>query len=205
MNMKKIILLFSAVILSISFISCGTTPETNETITEAPVINDDDVIDVEEEAEIIINEPEEIEEEDDDEYLRSTNDLIDETVTKEEFAEDKAQILKIISDLQNIMQKQDVNAWLKYIDPVSIKYYSNPQNIRKAQKKLPNKAIVLNGIGDYFKFVFIPSRKRSEVKEIRYISKTNIKAVNVKEDGGITVYYQFVKVNDKWLVHIPAL
>lgn len=202
--MKKIFLLLIIFLLPTILISCGSTPTTEKPVTETPVAEiaeiDDEVMDVEDEAEIIIDESD-----DDDEYLRSTNDLIDETVSKAEFTEDKAQILKIISDLQNIMQRQDVNAWLKYIDPVSIKYYSNPQNIRKAQKKLPNKAIVLNGIGDYFKFVFIPSRKRSEVKEIRYISKTNIKAVNVKEDGGITVYYQFVKVNDKWLVHIPAL
>lgn len=205
--MKKIINLLIIVSLLIFTVSCGSTPtsEVKETKAESPVI-EDEVIDVEETSEVIINnESEDILDDDDDEYLRSTNDLTDETVTKEEFAEDKAQILKIISDLQLIMQKQDVNAWLKYIDPVSINYYSNPQNIRKAQKKLPNKAIVLNGIGDYFKFVFIPSRKRSEVKEIRYISKTNIKAVNVKDDGGITVYYQFVKVNNKWLVHIPAL
>lgn len=205
--MKKINYLLIIVSLLIFTVSCGSTPtsEVKETKAESPVI-EDEVIDVEETSEVIINnESEDVLDDDDDEYLRSTNDLTDETVTKEEFAEDKAQILKIISDLQLIMQKQDVNAWLKYIDPVSIKYYSNPQNIRKAQKKLPNKAIVLNGIGDYFKFVFIPSRKRSEVKEIRYISKTNIKAVNVKDDGSITVYYQFVKVNNKWLVHIPAL
>ena len=68
-----------------------------------------------------------------------------------------------------------------------------------------NKTIQLNGIGDYFKHVFIPSRKRSNVDEIRYISKTNIKAVEVKDDGSTVVYYQFVKVNGKWLVHIPTL
>ena len=103
------------------------------------------------------------------------------------------------------MVREDAKEWMKYIDPASIKYYSTPANIRKAQKKLPDKTIVLNGIGDYFKYVFIPSRKRSEVKEIRYISKTNIKAVNVKDDGSVIVYYQFVKVDNKWLVHIPTL
>ena len=103
------------------------------------------------------------------------------------------------------MDEENVEEWLKYIDPASKRYYTNPANIRAAQKKLPNKAIILNGIGDYFKYVFIPSRKRSEVKEIRYISKTNIKAVDVKENGGIIVYYYFVKINNKWLVQIPTL
>lgn len=194
-------------IFSIILISCGTTSnETAETVVEEPVVienDDDEIVDVFDEEVVLIDtvEPEE----DDEEYIRSTNALVDETVSKAEFSEDKAQILKIIEKLQDIMIREDVNGWLQYIDPSSINYYSNPQNIRKAQKKLPNKSIVLNGIGDYFKYVFIPSRKRSEVKEIRYISKNNIKAVNVKDDGSITVYYQFVKINDKWLVHIPTL
>lgn len=187
-------------IFSILLISCGTTSKETPVNTESPVIEEDEIVDVVDEV-VEIVEPEE----DDEEYIRSTNALVDETVSKAEFSEDKTQILKIIEKLQDIMIREDVNGWLKYIDPASINYYSNPQNIRKAQKKLPNKSIVLNGIGDYFKYVFIPSRKRSEVKEIRYISKNNIKAVNVKDDGSITVYYQFVKINDKWLVHIPTL
>lgn len=194
-------------------VSCGSTPAADEKVTEAPEVvedkkeiaeiqyDDDEVIDIEETVEIKSQN-----DLDDEEYIRSTNNLsTEELVTKEEFADDKAEILRIISELQVIMDKGDVNGWLSYIAPDSIKYYSNPANIRKAQKKLPNKTIVLNGIGDYFKYVFIPSRKRSEVQEIRYISKTNIKAVDIKDDGSVIVYYQFVKINDKWLVHIPSL
>lgn len=180
------------------------TEENQETIIieESTDYNDDDSVE-------LINEVVEIEEvldEEDEEYLRSTNELTEnEVVTKEEFIDDKAEILYIISELQEIMENEDTEAWLKYISPDSIRYYSSPVNIRKAQKKLPNKTIQLNGIGDYFKHVFIPSRKRSNVDEIRYISKTNIKAVEVKDDGSTVVYYQFVKVNGKWLVHIPTL
>ena len=48
------------------------------------------------------------------------------------------------------MEKEDTDAWLNYVDKDSKNFYSNPVNIRKVNKKLPNKAIVLNGIGDYF-------------------------------------------------------
>ena len=198
--------------------SCGSVPKKEKKINQHTVqteetqlpanieekydYSDDDAVE-------LINEVVEIEEildEEDEEYIRSTNELNeDEVVTKEEFIDDKAEILHIISELQEIMENEDTEAWLKYIAPDSIRYYSSPVNIRKAQKKLPNKTIQLNGIGDYFKHVFIPSRKRSNVDEIRYISKTNIKAVEVKDDGSTVVYYQFVKVNEKWLVHIPTL
>ena len=171
------------------FFSCASKPKSEEIQTKE---------EVEETTENVIL--------DEEEYLRSTHDLSSEDlVSIKEFSDDKAEILKIIDELKVIMEEEDFESWLNYIAPDSITYYSNPVNIRKAQRKLPDKTIVLNGIKDYFKYVFIPSRKRSQVDEIRYISKKNIKAVDVRDDSSIIVYYQFVKIDGKWLVHIPSL
>ncbi len=207
--MKKIYVLFT-IILGVCLISCGSAPAAEEKKPEAPVVEEttveevEDVVDVEDEVELINEEVQA--EADDEEYLRSTKALsAEELVTKDEFAEDKAEILRIIKELQKVMEKEDVEAWLKYVDKDSKTFYSNPANIRKVQKKLPNKAIVLNGIGDYFKYVFIPSRKNREITEIRYISKTNTKAVQVNEDKSITRYYQFIKVNGKWYVQLDRV
>ena len=212
--MKKIFILIS-LILGVCLISCGSAPVAEEEKPEAPetevqkpaeeVQEIDDVVDVEDEVELI-NEEVPAEEADEEEYLRSTQALsAEELVTKDEFAEDKAEILRIIKELQKVMEKEDVEAWLNYVDKDSKNFYSNPANIRKVNKKLPNKAIVLNGIGDYFKYVFIPSRKNREITEIRYISKTNTKAVQVNDDGSITRYYQFIKVNGKWYVQLDRV
>ncbi|MCQ2589695.1 MAG: hypothetical protein MJ179_04650 [Treponema sp.] len=151
----------------------------------------------------VIPEPEPSE--DDEEYLRSINNLVEESVTKAEFTDDKSAILTIISDLSEIMETKDAKRWLVYIEPESVNYYSNITNLKKAQKKLPNKAISLNNITDYFNYVFIPSRKRSQVDEIRYISKSNIKAVQVKDDKSIVVYYYFTKIDGKWFIHLPPI
>ena len=140
-----------------------------------------------------------------EEYLRSTKALTEESVTVEEFENDKAEILKIINELKVIMDNGDKTKWLTYIDPDSINYYSNHTNLRKVREKLPNKQIQLHGIGDYFKYVFIPSRKNSNIDEIRYISKSNIRAVQIREDKSELVYYNFVKKDNKWYVHIPTL
>ena len=138
--------------------------------------------------------------------MRSINNLqAEEVVTKSEFEEDKAAILAIIENLAEIMEEEDFNAWMNYISKDSKTYYSNPKNIRKAQKKLPDKTLQLYGIKDYFKHVFIPARKNRRVDEIRYISKSYVKAVQVKDDSSIVVYYYFVKENGKWIVHIPEL
>lgn len=206
--MKKIYILF-ALILGVCLVSCGSTSVEEKSKPEAPVEKEtktsvDEVEDVEDEVELINEEVKA--EEDEEEYLRSTQALsAEELVTKDEFAEDKAEILRIIKELQKVMEKEDVEDWLSYVDTASKNFYSNPANIRKVQKKLPNKAIVLNGIGDYFKYVFIPSRKNREITEIRYISKTNTKAVQVNEDHSITRYYQFIKVNGKWYVQLDRV
>ncbi len=208
LKLKGLVFIFLSALFFI--IGCESTEVENEVIqTEPtpPVIDEDEETPVEEP--VVIEEPEEeiIEiSEEEEEYLRSTNNLDDATiVTKEEFNEDKTTILKIISELQVVMDTKDSKKWLTYLDPESIHYYSNPVNLRNAQKKLPSKYVKLNTISDYFYYVFIPSRKRSQVDEIRYISKTNIKAVQVREDYTTVVYYYFTKINGKWLVHLPPV
>ena len=202
------------IVLGLCFISCGSEPKPEEPKPEAPVEEIEPVEEVQEvepasepEDDVeLLNEYIAVNDADEEEYQRSIQALsAEDVVTMDEFAEDKAEILRIIKELQKVMEKEDVEAWLKYVDTDSKNFYSNPQNIRKVNKKLPNKSIVLNGIGDYFKYVFIPSRKNREITEIRYISKTNTKAVQVNDDGSITRYYQFIKVNGKWYVQLDRV
>lgn len=181
--------------------SCGSTPKVIEDPVD--VVENDVTTDLHEDV-IIIDEI--VQDSDDEEYLRSVNTLeTSDVVTKSEFEEDKAAILAIIEELADVMEEEDFNSWLDYISKDSISYYSSPKNIRKAQKKLPDKTLQLYGIKDYFKHVFIPARKNRRVDEIRYISKNYVKAVHVKNDKSIVVYYYFVKENGNWLVHIPEL
>jgi len=215
---------YLVLLLPLVFFSCKSTEieevpvsQPEEPVVEQVIEEPEEIVEEVVEVEEIQEPEEEIEDEvlvidevvipeEDEEYIRSTNELSsDEFISKDEFEEDKAEILQIIAELTQIMEKNDVKAWLTYISPESINYYSNPANIRKAQKKLPDKTIQLHGIGDYFKYVFIPARKRSNVDEIRYISKTNVKAVQVKADNSTVVYYYFVKIDGNWLVHIPPL
>ena len=125
--------------------------------------------------------------------------------SKEEFIQDKTEIINTIKELQKIMDKQDYQAWLPYISRNSIQYYSSPVNIRKANKRLPDKTIIFRGLEDYFKYIFIPSRKQSKVDEIRYINKSEVKAVQVLPNNSTVVYYNFIREDGKWKVNIPTL
>lgn len=181
-------------------------PETEEPVIEPePVIEEPEPEEEEEEPVDDFDDVEDVIE--DNEYLRSIHDIEEEdSITYDEFYQDKAEILEIIEKLSWVMTNFEFENWKTYIAPESLEYYSNPVNLRKAQKKLPDKMIQLKGLRDYFKHVFIPSRKQSQVEEIRYISKKYIKAVEVRaEDNTTIVYYYFVKQNGKWLVKLPEV
>ncbi|MCF0242270.1 MAG: hypothetical protein HUK25_06500 [Treponema sp.] len=219
--MKNTLFLF-AILFSIIFISCGTasvevkdkTPASPE--IEEPSNNLQETVVEEVETTETSGVQDSVEEvypevkvtSQDDEYLRSIGDIevMEEEITYDEFAKDKAEILEIIDELSGVMSNFEFENWKTYIAPESLTYYSNPVNLRKAQKKLPDKMIQLKGLRDYFKYVFIPSRKVSKVEEIRYISKRYIKAVEVREEDNTTVvYYYFVKQNGKWFVKLPEI
>lgn len=136
-----------------------------------------------------------------DEYERSVGDV---SVSRDTFAEDKERILKIISSLDIVMRDIDYKSWLAYVDKDSISYWSKPANLKKAQSRLPVKGLRLTSLEDYFKYVFIPARKGREITEIRYISDSYIKAIEVGEAQDI-VYYYFKKIGGYWMVNLPPI
>ena len=184
--MKRIRIIALPIIASLGlFLSCGSVPEKTAPVTKVSASEQKKT---------------------DEEYERSVGQLANgDSVSKEEFITDKTEIINIINELKKIMEKQDYEGWTKYISKASLQYYSSPANIRKVNKRLPDKTIVMYGPEDYFKYIFIPSRKQSQVDEIRYISKTEVKAVQVLEDKSTFVYYNFVNEEGKWKVKLPTV
>ena len=138
------------------------------------------------------------------EYSRSVSALGDKAVSFDDFQRDKTDILAVIADLDKSMKTRDYTLWRSYLTPSSISYWSNKLNLQVIATKLPKKGIVLRSLGDYFTNVFIPSRMGRNVNEIRYISRTEVKAVEVQDNKDI-IYYEFEKINNRWLVKLPTL
>lgn len=136
-----------------------------------------------------------------DEYSRSVGNL---NISKDDFEADKKAIMAMISELDTIMKDKNYKAWLGYIDSESTEYWSKSSTLKKAQARLPIKGLQLKTLEDCFKYVFVPARQKSKITEIRYESATYVKAVEVQEEQDL-VYYDFKKINGKWLVHIPPL
>lgn len=210
--MKRILFFILISVSLLVFYSCASNSseekpqvQASDDITDVDEVVDTEVSSVEDDV-VFLDDVQEVPD-NEDEYLRSTNELsAEESVSKQEFEEDKAEILRIIAELEKIMKKGDFEGWKKYIAPDSINYYSAPANIRKVQKKLPDKTTQLHGIKDYFTKVFIKIRQGSSVEEIRYISKNNIRGGYYKADKTtFVITYYFVKIDGKWYVHIPPV
>lgn len=175
-------------------------PFIEEPFIEEPAV--EEIVEIEEE---ILEEEPVVEEVtgDDEEYARSINNM-EGSVSKEDFLEDKRDILSRIAKLDEIMKQGDFLTWKTFVDQESLSYWSLRGNLRKVSAKLPVKGLQLNTLEDYFKFVFIQSRIGRQIDEIRYVSDTYVKAVQVTDDQDV-VYYYFEKINGIWKVNLPAL
>ena len=138
-----------------------------------------------------------------EEYKRSVAET-DEEIDYDTFEKDKKEIQKIIEDLIVIMKDGDSEKWKQYVEKSSITYWSDANHLATYSKKLPQKSIRMKTLKDYFKWVFVPSRKGQSIDEIRYISNQSIKAVQVKDDKDV-VYYYFKKEGGKWKIYLPTL
>ncbi len=184
-HLSKILVLF---LILCSLISCFSVQDF--IATDVP----SEVPPVEEKQETVV---------DDTEYARSVAGLAGE-ISFEKFQEDKAEILRIIAELDVVMKNSDYQAWVTYLTPSSISYWSNKLNLQLLSRRLPNNQTVLTDLSQYFRNLFIPSRQGKTITEIRYNSPTDVKAVQV--DGNTDViYYNFIKIDDKWLVSLPKL
>ena len=149
----------------------------------------------------------------DSEYDKAVKRVSGETITVNTYEADLAAITKIITDLNAVMTQRNYDKWCSYVEPASITYWKNPSHLAKASARLPRKDvkvvedtyIKVKNLFDYFNYVFIPSRVGYTVENIRYINSKSVKAVQVKENETEIVYYNFVKVNGKWMVQLPPL
>jgi hypothetical protein len=117
------------------------------------------------------------------EYSRSVAAL-GHAISEETFYADKSAIMAIIADLQQIMAKKDVARWRVYLSPASVAYLKNPTNLKAISTKLPAQFAVRNDM-DFFNYVFIPARQGRKIDEIRYISPTEVKAVQVQANNAV--------------------
>lgn len=205
---KKVILYLTFSLIFV-ILACKTA-DTDQSFHDSNIAEKEETIILESSPlleEIIVEEeikPIEKKTEIDEEYFRSTSALKDELITQDAFLADKKEILEKIDALAQIMLARDYGKWLYYLSPSSKEYWQNQKNLADVSSRLPVKGYTLKNLDDYFRMIFIPSRQNSKVDEIRYISSTLVKAVQVRGSQDV-VYYVFIKINNTWLLELDTL
>lgn len=194
--------LLSTIILLLLFSACTTTstmepeyaPSSDNSTVDVPVTAPSKTEEIHQATEPLTEE--------DAEYLRSTVALdATDIVSKDTFTQDKKDILDMIDLLETAMKTSNYTKWRSYLTPASITYWQNPRNLQEIESRLPVAGLKVNDLQDYFKYIFVPARAGRQVDEIRYISSTQVKAVQVQDHTDI-VYYTFEKINGKWMLNL---
>ncbi len=202
----KVIYLVLPLTLVLLIFSCKTTNvEQIQSVNQENLQqNEEDVLVTENiSEEPVVEVAEKHEQSAEEEYARSTSNV---EVSYDIFNRDKTKILKIISELNLIMDEMDYNSWEKYLDDESITYWSKRGNLQVASSRLPIKNIRLTSLRDYFIHIFLPSHKGYRIDEIRYETEYLIKAVQVDDnENRDIVFYTFYKIGDEFKLHLPQL
>lgn len=186
------LLLFSAVFLVLSFISCTSTPE--EKIETTPQVEEEPSTPPEPETEPALEpEPEILEEEAEveEEY----------ELDEEEYQETKRDLSQLVSELNEIIASRDYENWLEYLTDEYKEHYSDPEVLKEFSDSpvLKKYNISLRSLRDYFNYVVVASRRNVQIDDIKAVGPDKVKAY-MDVDGKTVVVYTLEKKDSGWKI-----
>lgn len=187
--MKKI--LFFAIAFVLIF-SCKTTEE--NVIEEQAEVTVPVSPEPEKKPEPVVQEPVKPEPEPEEVVIATVGDV---SITQKQYTETKSEIEIVVEELNTITQKSNYNGWLQYLSSDYKEYLSTPSVLKEVSEKLPIKGVKINNLQDYFKYVFVPSRKNVRVDDIQFTTPTRVNVI-MKESGTRLLVYSLEKIGTKW-------
>jgi hypothetical protein len=110
----------------------------------------------------------------------------------------------LIDSLNQIISRQDYEAWLSNLTDEYIRFYSDPAVLAKYSEYpiIKRKGIKLTTLKDYFTNVVYPSRQDDKVDDIEFVGENLIKAIVVSPKGDRNILYMLEKHGDAWKIGI---
>lgn len=110
----------------------------------------------------------------------------------------------LIESLNQIIRRQDYEAWLSNLTEDYIRFYSDPSILAKYSEYpiMKRKGIKLLTLKDYFVNVVYPSRQNDKVDDIEFVGENLIKAITVSPKGDRNILYMLEKHGDAWKIGI---
>ncbi|HTX71902.1 MAG TPA: hypothetical protein VMC79_03675 [Rectinemataceae bacterium] len=115
-----------------------------------------------------------------------------------------ADIRTFVESLNQIIRRQDFDAWLTHLSDAYKAYYSDPATLSQISQYpiIKNRGIVLSSLKDFFLQVVYPAHQNDKVDDIDFISETLVKAITISPKGDRNILYILEKQGDAWKIGI---
>ena len=123
-------------------------------------------------------------------------------ITKETYDQTKAEIEKLVDQLNAITASKQYAKWIELLSEEYKTEYSKAATLKIVSEALPVKGIKLKSLQDYFLYVFVPSRQRIRVDDIRFISPTHVDVI-MKQGSTSLLIYSISNVSGSWKLVAP--
>ena len=124
-------------------------------------------------------------------------------VTEEIFTKTFEEIEAFINNLNEIIHSKDYETWISFLSEDYIRRTSD-QTFLKAQSETPvlqKHNIKLENLRDYFEYVVVPSRSKTQLDDIEFIDEEHVKAISVVNDTR-GLLYLLVREDDSWFIGV---
>jgi hypothetical protein len=113
-------------------------------------------------------------------------------------------VRSFIDSLNQMIRRQDYEAWLSHLTDDYIKHYSDPSILAQYSEYpvIKGKGIKLRTLKDYFLNVVFPARQNDKVDDIEFVGENQIKAITVTPKGERNILYMLEKHGDTWKIGI---
>ncbi|MGP1439598.1 MAG: hypothetical protein ACTTJ3_02525 [Treponema sp.] len=124
-------------------------------------------------------------------------------ITKKHYNDTMEEIKIVVEGLNKTTASKNYATWLTYLSDQYKTTYSNPSVLKTTSDTLPVKGLKLHNLKDFFNYVFVPSRQKIKVDDIKFLSPIKVNVIMITKGKELLVY-NLEKINEKWLI-VPKI
>jgi hypothetical protein len=122
------------------------------------------------------------------------------SISQEEFETTKADIQKLILDLNGIIRARNYNTWLTYLSEEYRRRINSREFLNEIKTRSPVLGDRINNARDYFTYVVVPSRANDRVDDIEFLTRHKVAAYTLDRNGNRLILYDLEIIDNKWMI-----
>jgi hypothetical protein len=122
------------------------------------------------------------------------------SISEEEYETTKADIQRLIADLNRIIRAGNYNSWLTYLSEDYRRRINSKEFLDEIIARYPIFRGRIHNARDYFTYVVVPSRANDRVDDIAFISHVKVTAYTVDSHGQRLILYDLENIDNGWMI-----